>query len=49
VPDQREEHELFEVHWIDFNEAQQRALDGRIRDSKTVVALLRAAALRDAA
>jgi ADP-ribose pyrophosphatase len=49
VPDQREEHELFEVHWIDFREAQQRALDGRIRDGKTIIGLLRAAALRAAA
>jgi ADP-ribose pyrophosphatase len=48
VPDQREDHELFEVHWIDFDEALQRALDGRIRDGKTIVALLRADALRAA-
>lgn len=45
VPDHREEYELFEVHWIDFAEARARALDGRIRDGKTVVALLRTSAL----
>jgi 8-oxo-dGTP pyrophosphatase MutT (NUDIX family) len=46
VPDRREEYEVFEAHWIDLSEAVQRALDGRIRDGKTVVALLRAAQLR---
>lgn len=49
VPDQHEEYEVFEAHWIDFPEALDRALDGRIRDAKTVVALLRAAPLRAAA
>jgi 8-oxo-dGTP pyrophosphatase MutT (NUDIX family) len=48
VPDRREEYEVFEAHWIQLPEALQRALDGRIRDAKTVVALLRAAQLRAA-
>ncbi|MEY2854373.1 MAG: hypothetical protein RL030_1505 [Pseudomonadota bacterium] len=46
VPDHREEYELFEAHWIDYSEAVRRAMDGRIRDAKTLVALLRAAPLR---
>ena len=45
VPEQREEYEVMEVHWIDFEEAVRRALDGRIRDAKTIVALLRTQAL----
>jgi ADP-ribose pyrophosphatase len=46
VPDRHEEFELFEAHWIDFAEARDRALDGRLRDGKTIVALLRADRLR---
>ena len=45
VPHQREEYEVMEVHWIDIEEAVRRALDGRIRDGKSIVALLRAHAL----
>ncbi len=37
-----EEDELLEVHWLDFEEAWAMALDGRIRDGKTLAGLLRA-------
>jgi hypothetical protein len=30
------------VHWIPFSDALEWALDGRIRDAKTVIGLLRA-------
>jgi 8-oxo-dGTP pyrophosphatase MutT (NUDIX family) len=39
-----EASEVIEVHWIAFDEARRWALDGTIRDGKTVVGLLRAAA-----
>lgn len=45
VPTRREEFEVMEVHWISLGEAVARALDGRIRDAKSVVGLLRANAL----
>lgn len=44
VPQQHERHELLEVHWVDLQEAMNRALHGEITDSKTVVGLLRAGA-----
>jgi 8-oxo-dGTP pyrophosphatase MutT (NUDIX family) len=47
VPDHREDYEVFEVHWMDFPEALRRALDGRLRDAKTLVALFRVAAIRN--
>jgi 8-oxo-dGTP pyrophosphatase MutT (NUDIX family) len=34
--------ELLEVHWLDLQEACQRAEDGEINDGKTIVGLLRA-------
>src|SRR3974390_2997726 len=34
--------ELIEVHWIDFEKACSRALDGDINDGKTALGLLRA-------
>lgn len=37
-----EEHEVIEVHWVPLEEACRRALDGDIRDGKTIVGLLRA-------
>lgn len=40
----REAEEVLETHWIAFDEAQAMALDGRIEDAKTVIALLRARA-----
>lgn len=38
-----EPHEVFEVHWLALREAAAWALDGRIRDAKTVIGLCRAA------
>ena len=38
-----EEHEVLEVHWWPLDEALNMALDGRIRDGKTIVGLFRAA------
>lgn len=37
-----ERAEVIEVHWIPFSDALEWALDGRIRDAKTVIGLLRA-------
>jgi 8-oxo-dGTP pyrophosphatase MutT (NUDIX family) len=34
--------ELFEVHWIALEDARARALNGELRDGKTVLGLLRA-------
>ncbi len=45
VPVRTEFDELIEVQWLPLAEAVARATDGRITDGKTVVALLRAAAL----
>lgn len=38
-----EQAEVIEVTWVPLAEAVRRALDGEIRDAKTIVALLRAA------
>lgn len=46
--DQRDADEVFEIHWVAFDEALTMALDGRISDAKTVIGLLRAAAVKDA-
>jgi 8-oxo-dGTP pyrophosphatase MutT (NUDIX family) len=37
-----ENAEVIEVHWVPFEEAHQWAIDGTIRDAKTVIALARA-------
>ncbi len=34
-----EEHELFEVHWLPFEEALGQVYDGTIRDAKTMLGL----------
>jgi 8-oxo-dGTP pyrophosphatase MutT (NUDIX family) len=39
-----EASEVIEVHWVAFGEARRWALDGTIRDGKTAVGVLRAAA-----
>ena len=39
---QHEPGEVIEVHWVPLDEAIEWALNGKINDSKTVVALLRA-------
>ncbi|NOY46592.1 MAG: NUDIX hydrolase [Deltaproteobacteria bacterium] len=44
VPTAHGLHEWIEVHWWEFAEAVDRAVRGELRDAKTVVALLRAAA-----
>lgn len=41
-----EANEVIEVHWVPLVEACERALGGDIRDSKTVVGLMRAFHLR---
>ncbi|HEB85880.1 MAG TPA: NUDIX hydrolase [Gammaproteobacteria bacterium] len=40
---QPEEYEIFERHWIEFEEALGWAKSGKINDAKTVVGLFRAA------
>jgi ADP-ribose pyrophosphatase len=42
---QPEQHEVFEVHWKTWADTLQMAQQGILRDGKTVVGLLRAAAL----
>lgn len=42
VPRVPQEHELIEIHWLDFATALEWAADGRIQDAKTLVALFRA-------
>lgn len=44
VPAQHEPHEVLEAHWVEFPAALERAMNGDILDSKTIVGLLRAAA-----
>lgn len=43
VPATPEEHEVFELHWLPFHEALERAIHGDITDAKTVIGLSRAA------
>lgn len=40
---QHEPYEVIEVHWVPLAEAAQRAIEGELRDAKTVIGLLRAA------
>ncbi|MCW9023495.1 MAG: NUDIX hydrolase [Gammaproteobacteria bacterium] len=42
VEQQPEEHEVFELHWVDFVEALNWSVTGKINDAKTVIALFRA-------
>lgn len=44
VPLAHEQHEVIEIHWVDLTTAIGRALGGELRDAKTVIGLLRAAA-----
>jgi 8-oxo-dGTP pyrophosphatase MutT (NUDIX family) len=44
VPLAHEQHEVIEIHWLDLATAVEKALSGELRDSKTVVGLLRASA-----
>jgi ADP-ribose pyrophosphatase len=45
VPDTTHPGEIFELHWIPFSDALAQAHGGAISDAKTVIAVLRAAAL----
>lgn len=38
-----EQHEVIEVHWVPLADALRQALDGELRDAKTVIGLMRAA------
>lgn len=38
-----EQYEVIEVHWLPFPETVQQAMEGTLRDAKTVIGLLRAA------
>ncbi|HTC51282.1 MAG TPA: NUDIX hydrolase [Steroidobacteraceae bacterium] len=40
---QLEDSEVLEVHWVSLRQACDQALSGEIRDSKTIIGLLRAA------
>ncbi len=40
---QPEEYEIFERHWLDFDEALMWATSGKISDAKTVIGLFRTA------
>jgi ADP-ribose pyrophosphatase len=44
VPLAQEAHEIIEIHWVDLATALRQALSGELRDSKTVIGLLRAGA-----
>ena len=46
TPTALEPGEVLEVHWVPFAEACAQALEGPLRDAKTIIGLLRAAALR---
>lgn len=46
-PTVREPYEVLEVHWVPMAEAVRRALQGELRDAKTIIALLRAQAVLD--
>jgi ADP-ribose pyrophosphatase len=40
-----EHSEVIEVHWIPFAEAYEWAMNGQIRDAKTIIALARVFAI----
>lgn len=40
-----DEDEVFELHWLPFEEAVERAAGGEFNDAKTVIGLMRAATL----
>jgi ADP-ribose pyrophosphatase len=43
MPLAHEQHEVIEIHWVELAVAVRQALNGELRDSKTVIGLLRAA------
>jgi 8-oxo-dGTP pyrophosphatase MutT (NUDIX family) len=44
LPQRPEEHEVFEVHWLPFNDVLEMARSGELRDGKSLVAVFRASA-----
>jgi ADP-ribose pyrophosphatase len=44
LPPRPEEHEVFEVHWLPFNDVLRMARSGELRDGKSLVAVFRASA-----
>lgn len=44
---QTEDHEVLEVHWIDFNEVIAMIHDGCIQDAKTIIGLVKAKQMLD--
>jgi ADP-ribose pyrophosphatase len=44
APLAHEQHEVIEVHWVPLAEALRQAISGELRDAKTLVGLMRAAA-----
>jgi ADP-ribose pyrophosphatase len=46
TPSALEPGEVLEVHWVPLAVACAQALEGPLRDAKTIIGLLRAAALR---
>jgi len=42
VPQAHESHEVIEVHWVPFETAWRKAVDGEYTDGKTLIGLLRA-------
>ncbi len=44
VEQRPEEHEVFEVHWIDFDTVLAQARSGELRDGKSLAGIFRAAA-----
>lgn len=45
TPAHHDTHEVFEVHWLPFDEALNWAQSGKIRDAKTIIGLFRARAV----
>lgn len=45
---QPEQHEVFEVHWKALDDVVRMAVEGTLRDGKTLVGILRAAAMLQA-
>jgi 8-oxo-dGTP pyrophosphatase MutT (NUDIX family) len=45
VGNQPDEDELFELHWLPLEQASAMALEGKINDAKSIIALLRASSL----
>lgn len=43
VPQDNEDHEVFEVHWLEMKEILEWAKNGKISDAKTVIGIYRAA------